>query len=294
MISSIPTEVLEHIKDLLRLPDVSHISDFSFAGGGCISNGGKVTTGNGTFFLKWNDALRYPGMFEAEARGLQLLFSAKAIRVPEVIGTSTGKRFQCLLLQHIGQATRTSDFWDRLGLQLSNLHRIEDPHFGLDHNNYIGSLPQYNPLATSWTEFFIEHRLRQQLQKAIDYSNAPWKWTSVFETLFAKLSSLIPDEKPALLHGDLWNGNMLVDENGQPCLIDPAVYYGHREVDLAMTKLFGGFQQRFYDAYHESFPLAPGFDDRVDLFNLYPLLVHVNLFGGSYIHSVDAILKRFC
>lgn len=292
--SSIPTEVLEHIKDLLGLPDVSHISDFSFAGGGCISNGGKVTTDNGSFFLKWNDARRYPGMFEAEAQGLRLLFSANAIRVPDVVGTATGERYQCLLLEHIGQATRTRDFWDELGSQLANLHRKESPVFGLDHNNYIGSLPQHNDQTTTWTTFFVEHRLCRQLKMALDHSNAPKSWNPKFETLFRKLNELIPDEKPALLHGDLWNGNMLVDENSQPCLIDPAVYFGHREADLAMTKLFGGFQERFYEAYHEAFPLAPGFDDRVDLFNLYPLLVHVNLFGGSYIHSVDSILRRFC
>ena len=103
----------------------------------------------------------------------------------------------------------------------------------------------------------------------------------------------MPEEQPALLHGDLWSGNLIVDDKGQPCLIDPAVHFGHREADLAMTRLFGGFQEKFYDAYQEAFPLGPDFEERVELFNLYPLMVHVNLFGGSYIHSVDNVLRKY-
>lgn len=118
-------------------------------------------------------------------------------------------------------------------------------------------------------------------------------WRKKFEALFLKLPALLPEEKPSLLHGDLWSGNLITDEKGEPCLIDPAVYYGNRETDLAMTKLFDGFDSEFYHCYNECFPLQKGFERRANLYNLYPLLVHVNLFGGSYKQSVENILDDF-
>jgi fructosamine-3-kinase len=163
----------------------------------------------------------------------------------------------------------------------------------LDHDNYIGSLRQFNKYQSTWTEFFIEQRLNIQLKLAFDNGLAKSDWTKQFESLYKKLSSLLPEETPSLLHGDLWSGNLITDEHGGPCLIDPAVYYGNREADLAMTKLFGGFADEFYSVYEANSRIAPGYNDRLDLYNLYPLLVHVNLFGSSYIPSVDAILRRF-
>jgi fructosamine-3-kinase len=293
MISRIPSEVLELVKDILRLPDFSHLLSFSSTGGGCISNGGKLSASNGTYFLKWNDVNQFPGMFEAESRGLQLLSRQDVIRIPEVIGVSDNGRFQCLILKFIEQATRAKGYWDLLGRQLAALHQCSNNSFGLDHANYVGSLHQFNEQTSSWVQFFIEQRLDRQLQLAMENGRAPQHWEAQFQSLFNRLSTMLPEEKPALLHGDLWNGNLLTDETGSPCLIDPAVYFGHREADLAMTKLFGGFEGRFYAAYHEAFPLESGVEERTEIFNLYPLLVHVNLFGGSYIHSVDAILRRF-
>ena len=180
-----------------------------------------------------------------------------------------------------------------MGARLAALHRCSKDFFGLDHNNYIGSLRQFNHQQTSWVNFFIEQRLNVQLKLAIDSGMMDSKWLNEFESLYAKLPAMLPEEKPSLLHGDLWGGNLITDEKGEPCLIDPAVYFGSREADLAMTKLFGGFDDEFYTSYQHTFPLQPGYDKRFDIYNLYPLLVHVNLFGGSYKSAVANILKAF-
>ena len=181
-----------------------------------------------------------------------------------------------------------------MGQRLASLHRCSSEFFGLDDDNYIGSLRQYNHPNSNWINFFIEQRLEVQVKLAINkWRCCPHGGQKKFESLYAKLPSLIASEKPSLVHGDLWSGNLITDDKGEPCLIDPAVYFGNREADLAMTRLFGGFNDEFYSAYEESFPLPQGSEKRIDLYNLYPLLVHVNLFGGSYVHSVEGILRAF-
>jgi protein-ribulosamine 3-kinase len=293
MISRIPGGILEGVKDVLNLPNISSILDFSFAGGGCINQGGKLTTAIGSFFLKWNDDKKFPGMFEAESKGLHLLHRQNAIRIPKVIGHGKKSPHQFLLLEFVEQKSRSKNYWEQLGLRLASLHRCSSEFFGLDHANYIGSLRQFNYTNSNWINFFIEQRLEVQVNLAINNGVAPAAWAKKFEALYVKLPSLITIEQPSLLHGDLWSGNLITDDKGEPCLIDPAVYYGNREADLAMTRLFGGFSGEFYSAYEEAFPLPPASENRVDLYNLYPLLVHVNLFGGSYVHSVESILKAF-
>ena len=292
MISRIPSSVLEGVTESLKIP-VPSVLGFSFASGGCINQGGKIETVNGNYFLKWNDEKKFPAMFEAESKGLQLLNIQGVIRIPDVIACGTRNSFQFLLLEFIDQKSKARNYWQQLGDKLAALHRCSAPYFGLDHDNYIGSLRQLNHPDSNWIAFFIEQRLTVQVKHAIDAGSAPSDWAKKFESLYARLPSLLPQEKPALLHGDLWSGNLITDDKGEPCLIDPAVYYGNREADLAMTKLFGGFEPEFYRAYEQAFPLEPGYQGRVDLYNLYPLLVHVNLFGGSYVHSVDGILRAF-
>ena len=164
--------------------------------------------------------------------------------------------------------------------------------FGLDHDNYIGSLAQSNKKHADWISFFMEERIRPQLKLAMDKKLIDEGTVKQFDKLFDHFDRLIPKEKPALLHGDLWNGNFLVSDSSRAALIDPAVYFGHREMDLAMTTLFGGFDSEFYRAYDEVFPLEKGFEKRVDIHNLYPLLVHVNLFGGGYVRQVKAVLNN--
>ncbi len=233
---------------------------------------------------------RAPGnMFAVEARGLSWLREAGALRIPEVLavsdGTEVGPKF--LVLEYVEPAAKARDFDELLGRGLAALHRVGAPSFGLDHDNFIGSLEQRNDTRQDWATFYRENRLQFQLRRASEKRLVSASLGRDFDRLFERLETLVgPPEPPARLHGDLWGGNLHVDERGQPCLIDPAVYGGHREVDLAMMRLFGGFGRRVFDAYHEAWPLAPGHEARVSLYQLYPLLVHVNLFGGGYVGSV--------
>jgi len=236
------------------------------------------------------------GMFTAEAAGLAWLAAAGALRVPAVLAVSADDASPAfLVLEHIDPAARRRDFDDVLGRGLAALHRFGAPAFGHERDNFIGRLPQGNapvPAAT-WPAFFRARRLEPQLRSAADRGLLPPALRRDFDHLFIRLDELCgPPEPPARLHGDLWGGNLLVDESGGPCLIDPAVYGGHREVDLAMMRLFGGFSARVFAAYHEVFPLAPGHEERISLYQLYPLLVHVNLFGGGYVPSLATALDR--
>jgi len=225
------------------------------------------------------------GMFPAEARGLGFLAEARAVRVPGVIAAT--ERFLALELVPPGRPTRTFD--EELGRALAALHRTAPPGFGLDHDNFIGRLPQANHPAERWADFYRRQRLEPQLRLAADAGLAPPALRRSFGRLLGRLDDLVgPEEPPARLHGDLWGGNLMCDDRGAPCLIDPAVYGGHREVDLAMMRLFGGFGARVFAAYEEAFPLQPGHAERVRLYQIYPLLVHVNLFGGSYVSSVES------
>lgn len=270
------------------------ISRYIPASGGCINHGGEIKTQSGnSYFIKWNDARKFPGMFVAEQQGLERLASTCTIRVPRVIQTFEHDQWQVIVMEYIRTGHPSARYWDLLGQQLAALHRHTSSSFGLDEDNYIGSLPQLNSRKESWTEFFIHNRLDVQLRLARQQGKADMHLQKRFEKLYHKLNEILPSEPPSLLHGDLWSGNLITDGKGEPCLIDPAVYYGHREAELAFTQLFGGFDDRFYEAYHAGFPLQPGFDKRADVYNLYPLLVHVNLFGGGYLTSVKNILSRY-
>ena len=261
--------------------------------GGDINDAFEVRLGDGrSVFVKTNvDAPS--GMFPAEARGLGFLAEAKALRVPNVLGVSSDA-VPFLALELVYAGTRARGFDEMLGRGLAALHRYGTPGFGLDHDNYIGSLPQSNRLWPSWAEFYEKERLLPQLERAVAEDRASAGMRRGFERLFTRLVDLLgPEEPPSRLHGDLWGGNLHTDEHGVPCLIDPAVYGGHREMDLAMMRLFGGFGERVFSAYDEAFPLAPGASERVPLYQLYPLMVHVNLFGGGYAASVERILAKY-
>lgn len=262
-------------------------------GGGSINDAYRLETEAGRFFVKVNSADRYPGLFEAEAHGLRRLREAGPLRVPEVIAQGEDHDDSYLLLEWVEGGPRDPGSWDRLGQGLARLHRHSQPAFGLERDNYIGRLVQRNTPERDWASFYIHQRLEPQLKLARDKRRVEAGMAFRFERLFHGLDRLFPSEPPALLHGDLWNGNLLGDVEGQPVLIDPAVYYGHREMDLAMTRLFGGFDPELYTAYQAEWPLEQGWEERVDLCNLYPLLVHVNLFGGNYVAQVEAVLKRF-
>lgn len=289
MIPSVPSAILESIE----AHTASTFRSFSFASGGCINHGGTLVTSRDVYFLKWNDLKKFPGMFAAESRGLSLLRQTDALAVPGVVHVGEVDGLQFLLLEHIESASRSRDYWIDFGRGLAALHRTTSPAFGLDHDNYIGSLPQKNSRTASGIEFFITRRLNVQLELSYGEGKTDHFVVKKFDGLYKKLPALLPDEPPALLHGDLWGGNIMTTSAGEPCLIDPAVYFGYREADLAMTRLFGGFDPSFLHSYEEVYPLQPGYQERFDLYNLYPLLVHVNLFGGGYLAQVMSILKRF-
>lgn len=262
-------------------------------GGGDINKAFLVRTQSGSYFLKYNDASRFPRMFETEALGLKLLKKPGAPRVPEVIAHGESGQHTWLLIEYIWQGSYGKNFWDDFGFALAQLHKNSSEFFGLDHDNYIGSLPQSNKNHQTWPEFFVEERLGKQLEMARKKGLVDSALMRNFENLFKAIPSIFPQEPPALVHGDLWSGNFMCDTHGNPCIIDPAVYYGFREMDISMSKLFGGFASRFYEAYHEIFPMSPGWQQRLDICNLYPLLVHVNLFGSGYLGSVRGIVGRF-
>lgn len=263
--------------------------------GGDINDAFEVTLEDGReLFLKTQQNAPY-GMFSAEARGLAFLAQAGAVPVPAVLAVvdrESGPRF--LALELLRSRSRRADFDVALGRGLARLHAASPDGFGLDHDNFIGSLPQANRPHSTWCDFFRDQRLEPQLRLARETGRASSSLLKAFERLFARLPELLgPAEPPARLHGDLWGGNLHVDAAGAPCLIDPAVYGGHREVDLAMMRLFGGFGERVFAAYAEAFPLARGHAERVSLYQLYPLLVHVNLFGGGYAAQVQSVLRRY-
>jgi protein-ribulosamine 3-kinase len=291
----LPTEILQAVNSsLVKTRNAAIVTDkFLPVYGGCINNAGKIETTGGNLFLKWNDKQRFPGMFTAESEGLNVLKGKSSLTVPDVFCVGETPNYQYLVMSYINPVKRRSDYWDRLGEGLAEIHRTTQKNFGYPTDNYIGSLVQHNEEYASWVSFFREQRLEVQLCEAERRGLADATLRRQFEKLYTRLGDLLPSASSALLHGDLWNGNVIADENGLPALIDPACYFGDREVDLAMTVLFGGFDERFYQSYLATFPVQSGYQERADLYNLYPLMVHVNLFGGSYLVQVKSILARY-
>jgi len=270
-----------------------NVLNFNSVGGGSINDAYKVETDSDMFFVKTNSRSRFPAMFEKEARGLKILEQAECIKVPELVCFGDVEDDSFLVLKYIEGIYETSGFWDGFARKLADLHKCTTNQFGLDHDNYIGSLVQYNDKKDSWADFFVEQRLEVQLKMAMDSSLVDKRVIAHFNNFYKRVDEIFPHEPPALVHGDLWSGNFMVDENSDAVIIDPAVYYGHREMDLAMSLLFGGFSRQFYDSYNNYYPLGNGWRKRMEYCNLYPLLVHVNLFGGSYANSVKSIISRF-
>ncbi len=260
------------------------------AAGGCISNGVHLTTAQGErFFLKTHRSAP-PDMFTREAEGLRALNVPDGPRVPQVF--LMGERF--LLLEDVQpRAAPPQGFWERLGRALAALHAHTAPAFGFEHDNYIGSTPQPNPWTKDGYAFFSEHRLRYQARMARRRGLLSAAQERAVERIIARLPELVPPQPPALIHGDLWRGNLLVDAGGAPALIDPAAHYGWPEAELSMMGLFGGFPLRCYAAYREAHPYPPNLRERMPVYNLYHLLNHLNLFGRGYLAQVEAILKRF-
>jgi len=276
-------------------------ASLSSVGGGCIADARIATFQNGNrVFVK--TAGGETEMFVREAEGLQALAAAQAIRIPRVLAVSR----QALVLEAIDQGSRGRRFSETFGRQFAALHSYRGKTCGFPHDNFIGSTPQANqPLNDSWEaacaddggcwpEFFMQRRLQYQVRLAEKKGHGT-ELARLLERAESRILELlgVAIEAPCILHGDLWGGNYMVDEFGEACLIDPAVYYGHREADLAMTHLFGGFDSRFYAAYQEYAPLISGHQERLQAYQLYHLLNHLNLFGSSYYQQSVSILRYY-
>lgn len=265
-------------------------------GGGCINEAYEIVATTGRYFLKYNPQ-PLPHLFEREAEGLKALGQAGALVVPEPLMASGGWDGvpHYLLTTFIETGRQPADFHERFGRGLALMHqRAQRDAFGFHDDNYIGSTPQRNQWTGNWTEFWVRYRLGFQLDLAARNGHRG-ELQKLGQKLLNRLDEYLaePDEPPCLLHGDLWSGNYMCTKDGEPAIIDPAVYYGRREADLAMTQLFGGFPPAFYQAYEEIWPLAPGSEARLDIYKLYHLLNHLNLFGNSYLGGCLGILRRY-
>jgi len=258
-------------------------------GGGCIHQASRLrTAAGGSYFLKTNPDPP-PGIFSAEAAGLRALQVPEGPKAPDVI--LVGEKF--LLLEDLQPGPRRGDFWSVYGRQLAQVHRQSSPRFGFDEDTFIGASPQLNGWMENGLDFFRERRLAPQIRWARDRGLLSSADLRSCQKLLDRLGDILPEQPAVLLHGDLWSGNLITDHAGNPALIDPAVYYGWAEADLAMTDLFGRYPDSFFDVYLESNPLQSGFRERFPLYNLYHLLNHLNLFGRSYLPRVSEVLRKF-
>lgn len=261
-------------------------------GGGSINETYRIRFGEDLFFCKINSATKFPQLFSREREGLHILGTFNKIRTPTVMDCFEESGYQFLLMDWIEQGQQTNEFWTQFGEQLAALHRVKSETCGLDKDNYMGSVPQQNQRTENWCSFFANQRLAPMITRCVNVNLLSANDQRLFERLVSKLPNIFDDEEPSLLHGDLWIGNFLCDANAQPVLIDPAVYYGHRSMDLAMTTLFGGFRQPFYEAYHYHYPLPKNHEEQWAVCNLYPLLIHLYLFGSDHLSSIRNTLQK--
>lgn len=281
--------LIQHISDLLK----ETIKRYKPVSGGDISQAFFVETSHHRYFLKFNkkpDALQ---MFKTEELGLEAIRKTKTISVPKVFHSGIMGTTTYILLEFIESKPASSEDFKQLGYQLAKLHQVTSEAFGFSEDNFIGSLPQSNRFHDTWIDFYINERLSRQFEMAQSKSLLSSTEIPDKKLMESVLNDFMNGTKPSLLHGDLWGGNFLISSDGSPYLIDPAVYYGHHEVDIAMSKLFGGFDSTFYHSYQEVFPETSLLENRIEIYQLYYLLVHLNIFGSSYYPSVKNILTKY-
>lgn len=264
--------------------------------GGCINDAFQMSLEDGAnLFVKVS--VGQDNAFDAELIGLQALRSTNTIAVPEVIARETHDSNDILILEWIQSSSPQPEFWPRFGSQLGRLHLANNSihQFGFPEDNFIGSTKQQNTWKNHWPEFFADFRLAFQGDLALRQGLIDTSQRKGLERLIGKLPHLLASDKmsPALLHGDLWSGNFICDSNQNPVIFDPAVYYGHHECEFGITTLFGGFDSSFYDAYHDVIPKDDGTSQRVEIYQLYHLLNHLNLFGQSYWSACQTIISKF-
>ncbi|MEG4578432.1 fructosamine kinase family protein [Microcoleus sp. MON1_C5] len=276
--------------------------------GGCINQGYYISSSARAYFAKLTPASQV-AMFEAEALGLQQMRATQTIRVPEPICWATEGNSAYIVLEWLDLESRGGDrAWEEMGRQLAAMHKYTPPNlpfarggkkpnsarvrgcFGWDINNTIGSTIQINNWTANWAEFWAEHRIGYQLKLARDRRGHFPQGERLLEMISQLLAGYEP--QPSLVHGDLWGGNVGVTSAGEPVIFDPAAYFGDREVDIAMTELFGGFPRQFYRGYNQVWPLDAGYEQRKTIYNLYHILNHFNLFGGSYESQANQMINR--
>ncbi len=289
MTGGLPEIILQKLTTVLA----TKITSVQNLGGGSINQSFKLEAGHKTFFCKINSATKFPQLILKEKNGLEALASAGPLRSPGIIGQGEEGEWQYLILEYIEEGIRTSLFWEDFGRQLAAQHRHCSTRYGWEEDNYMGSVPQSNQYSADWTDFFMLQRLQPMVKRCYDHQLLEPRHLLAFDKLYRSLSAIFNNEPASLLHGDLWSGNFICDERSAPVLIDPAVYYGHRSMDLGMTRLFDGFDPLFYQSYNEQFPLPLGFEEQCEVCNLYPLLIHLFLFGGSYLYLIEDRLSPF-
>jgi fructosamine-3-kinase len=258
-------------------------------GGGCINQGYAVSNTQHTYFVKINQA-SYSTMFSAEALGLQQMYDTHTIRVPKPLCWGTASNNCYLVMEWLDIGSGGNKAWEQMGQKLAAMHKVKQNRFGWNVNNTIGSTTQINTWTDSWIEFYTEHRLGYQFKLGCRKGGK----FPASEELLAAIPELLAghEVQPSLVHGDLWGGNAGCTSDGTPVIFDPATYYGDREVDIAMTELFGGFSPAFYRGYNEVFPLDSGYEQRKVLYNLYHIVNHFNLFGGSYESQANRMISQ--
>lgn len=263
-------------------------------GGGCINQGYFISDGQCSYFVKINRATKI-AMFEAEALGLNEIHDTGTIRVPKSICSGVAGNSCYLVMEWLSMGKGNPKSWQEMGHRLAAMHKYYltadgEKKFGWHINNTIGAIPQINTWTQNWVEFYLKHRLAYQFELAKRRgSHFPQA-----EQLLSAIPKLLSGHQaqPSLVHGDLWGGNAGFTEEGEPVIFDPATYYGDREVDIAMTELFGGFPAAFYRAYNEVFPLNKGYEKRKILYNLYHIINHFNLFGSGYVGQANSMISR--
>ncbi|NRA37215.1 MAG: fructosamine kinase family protein [Planctomycetes bacterium] len=278
------------IKNVCSQLGYGSMTDKQSISGGCISDSYRITCDSGSeFFIKHNEHCP-TDFFAAEAAGLQAMHDTTQIRVPQVLYHNQ----QCIVMEYIHAGQCDGNFWPLCGQQLAQMHQCQQPSFGFKYNTYCGSTEQINSVCNDGIHFFAEHRLMHLANINADKKLLDSTALKTIEHLCQKLPNLLPAQPPSLLHGDLWSGNVHSAANNQPVLIDPACYWGMAEAEIAMTRLFGAFPEEFYQAYNEVRPLDSGWQQRLDIYNLYHLLNHLYIFGNSYHGQVMTIATRYC
>jgi len=270
-------------EDLLKKP----IESITPVNGGDINHAYQLETKDKIYFCKTNNSEIGEDLLLKEEDSLKVL--SRYCRVPEKIASAP----KVLILSWVNSSNKSNRFWENLAEGLADIHKIGSNKFGYDKDNHIGLLPQSNTFEDTWSVFYVTQRLEPQLKMAIDKGLLSIQDTSSTDLMEKIISTVCPPESASLIHGDLWSGNILCDEEGKAYFIDPCVSYSHREMDIAMSMKFGKFDSCFYKRYQELRPLYPKFDDRVDMYQLYYLLAHLNMFGVGYQNDVLKIMKRY-